>query len=283
MKTIPCVIFICSTLLLFSCKDKVEPIIQGNPNSTDTLTKINALPITLIGLDSALSGVEIINEKNVSISSFGICWDTNPLPTIKNKKITQNNYVGIFATSIIKLLPGTAYYIRAYAITPAGVVYSAQRTFATDTVIYGNLHRGGRLFHVFQPGEVGFVEDEFHGLVASDYTNLKRYVWSTIDTLLNARDSVSIPSNANANSIIAALGKGKYAANVCDSLVSRGYSDWYLPNLKEVNFYRTKISGVAIWCSTEFDKSKAYISSSNPNTRVQLKSKEYPIVAVRKF
>lgn len=272
-------------LLFFSCKEEKEELVvnQLPTDAIDTITKINTLPVTLIGMDSIECGAEIISANNVTILSSGLCWSTKPLPSINDSKSNHKFIGGIFATSINNLLPGTAYYIRAYAQTNKGIAYGTQRVFATDSIKYGNIVKGGRLFYVFVPGDDGYVEGEFHGLVATEWVNNKQYVWSKTDTLLNASDSLNINSKANADKIITALGGGVYAANVCDSLVYGGFADWYMPNYREINLIKLKLGVGRIWCSTEFNSNQAYTSHFNPKDKIKPKTSLFHIVAIRKF
>jgi hypothetical protein len=271
--------------MVFSCKKETkEPIVEQIPaDAIDTLTKLNTFPVTLIGMDSVECGAEIINTHNLQIKSAGLCWSTKPLPTISDFKTTNKVLGSAFATSIKKLLPGTIYYIRAYAQTSKGTAYGTQRVFATDTITYGKFINGGLLFYVFVPGDVGYVEGEFHGLVTTGRFNNTRFVWSAVDTLTNASDSISLFSTANANKIISVFGAGNYAAWYCDSLVYNGYSDWYMPNLREAQLLRKNVPVGLIWCSTEFDKNRAYTSSTLQRDRIQLKTKLISSIVIRKF
>ena len=68
----------------------------------------------------------------------------------------------------------------------------------------------------------------------------------------------------NSASIVEQLGEGDYAAYLCDTLISDGLSDWYLPSFEELKIiYQEKNSvdfkwfGHYYWSSSEFDSTYA--------------------------
>lgn len=280
-------IFVLFLLFYISCKKEEKYIAEpSQSNALDTITQLHTFSVTLIGMDSVECGAEILPTSQSTIYSAGLCWSKTPLPTINDSKISNTIIGGKFATIINGLYPGTIYYLRAYAKTNRGIAYGPQRVFATDTITYGKYVKGGLLFYVFAPGDPEYVEGEFHGLVTIGFLeNFYRTVWSNVDTLINSSDSTTLHSRLNSSKIINVLGTGNYAARYCDSLVFNGFTDWYLPNLKEAKLMRTKVFGNIVWTSTEFDKEKAYTSTSSKRDkdRIQLKNKEFGVEAIRKF
>lgn len=57
------------------------------------------------------------------VTEAGICWSTNPNPTIADNKTVDYVYENSFFSDPYDLLPGTTYYIRAYATNMAGTAY----------------------------------------------------------------------------------------------------------------------------------------------------------------
>jgi len=51
----------------------------------------------------------------------GICWSTNPLPTITDFSVSGGSGTGTFSCDITGLLPNTTYYARAYAMNSMGL------------------------------------------------------------------------------------------------------------------------------------------------------------------
>ena len=82
---------------------------------------------------SATSGGNITFNGGTIISERGVCWSTNPLPTIANNKTSDGNGSGIFTSTITGLTEGTTYYIRSFAVNNTGVGYGNQDTIKTLT------------------------------------------------------------------------------------------------------------------------------------------------------
>jgi uncharacterized protein (TIGR02145 family) len=77
---------------------------------------------------TAISGGEITFEGG-AVTARGVCWSTDPNPTIANSKTTDGIGIGTFTSSITGLVSGTTYYIRAYATNSAGTAYGGQLSF----------------------------------------------------------------------------------------------------------------------------------------------------------
>ena len=76
-------------------------------------------------MNSATSGGNITNDAGSFITARGIVWDTQLEPTITiNSGITNNGAgLGSYTSNITGLIPGTAYYVRAYATNSNGTEY----------------------------------------------------------------------------------------------------------------------------------------------------------------
>lgn len=105
---------------LVSCKkDKIiEPLL--------TIT-----PITNITFNSATSGGKISNGGGAVLTSRGVCWSITENPTTKNQVTSDGADVGNYVSQLTGLLPGTKYYIKAYATNLLGTGYSSQLSFTT--------------------------------------------------------------------------------------------------------------------------------------------------------
>jgi uncharacterized protein (TIGR02145 family) len=96
---------------------------------TLTTTVISALTAT-----TATSGGNITSDGGSAVTARGVCWSTTENPTISSSKTTDGTGTGAFTSSITGLLPGTTYYIRAYATNGIGTAYGTQVTVTTITV-----------------------------------------------------------------------------------------------------------------------------------------------------
>lgn len=81
---------------------------------------------------SASSGGNISNDGGASITSRGVCWsNTITSPTIANSKSIDGTGVGTYLSNLTTLLPGTTYYVRAYATNNVGTAYGNTISFTT--------------------------------------------------------------------------------------------------------------------------------------------------------
>jgi len=74
---------------------------------------------------------EVISDGGHEITERGICWGTEPYPTINTGNIAKAGSSNRFTTTITGLQPNTTYYTRAYAINQVGVGYGSQLEFTT--------------------------------------------------------------------------------------------------------------------------------------------------------
>jgi hypothetical protein len=108
---------------------------------------LTTMPINNISQFGAWSGVDVSDDGGYPITKKGICYDTNPNPTIYSQKINAPlsvgaNVMGIgyfaipsqngsFGSTNTPLLPNTTYYVRAFAENFSGLVYGNELTFTT--------------------------------------------------------------------------------------------------------------------------------------------------------
>jgi hypothetical protein len=90
-----------------------------------------------------LATVNTLNSKNISntacnidcevkydggsaVTQRGVCWSTNPNPTIANNVTNNGTGSGSFTSSITGLNANITYYCRAYATNGVGTAYGNQ-------------------------------------------------------------------------------------------------------------------------------------------------------------
>ena len=95
--------------------------------------------ISEITLNTAISGGKITNDGGGTITARGVCWGTSQSPTTKNSITTNGTGTGTFVSNLAGLLPGTTYYVRAYATNSAGTAYGNQVTFTATPVVIPTL------------------------------------------------------------------------------------------------------------------------------------------------
>ena len=113
----------------------------GNQISLTT-TNISAAPPILttssasgISTNSVTSGGTITSDGGSAVTQRGVCWSTNPNPTIANNIVNSGTGIGSFTSTLTNLNATTSYYARAYAINGVGTAYGNQISFTTPTPV----------------------------------------------------------------------------------------------------------------------------------------------------
>ena len=104
-----------------------------------------AIPQLSITLDSpyelttttatCIGDVYLEEGSNMSVILKGICWGSNPNPTLNDNYMVLGDELGHFTVTMTELNANSLYYARAYAITAMGIFYSNQRSFNTLPII----------------------------------------------------------------------------------------------------------------------------------------------------
>jgi hypothetical protein len=100
-------------------------------NGVPVLTTAAASSVTT---NSAVSGGTILSDGGAQINARGVCYSTNPNPTIANNTTSDGIGSGSFSSPLTNLLPGTTYYVRAYASTTFGTGYGGEVQFTTQNI-----------------------------------------------------------------------------------------------------------------------------------------------------
>jgi fibronectin-binding autotransporter adhesin len=87
--------------------------------------------VSAINPTAATAGGTITSNSNWPVSQRGVCWSTTAYPTVFDTKTSNGGGTGTFTSSLTGLLPGTMYYVRAYAINAMGISYGANVPFTT--------------------------------------------------------------------------------------------------------------------------------------------------------
>ena len=103
--------------------------VEGPKGATITTKGVSAITST-----SAMCGGNITDDGRSEVTARGVCWAKVEYPTISDSHTTNGTGNGEFNSEITGLESSTKYFIRAYAVNSAGVVYGQQISFNT----YGN-------------------------------------------------------------------------------------------------------------------------------------------------
>jgi hypothetical protein len=112
-----------------NCMEYYRP--SGWYSMCPKLPTLSTNAITSITGVSASSGGDISDDGGSTVTARGICWSTNPLPTLADFYTTDGLGIGSFTSSLTSLLNGTPYYVRAYATNSVGTAYGNVLSFTT--------------------------------------------------------------------------------------------------------------------------------------------------------
>ncbi|MBQ3751093.1 MAG: hypothetical protein II865_07320 [Bacteroidales bacterium] len=87
--------------------------------------------ITSVSVTSANGGGFVTNSGGSPVAMRGVCWSTNPNPTIADNHTDDGSGTGSFSSAMTDLTPNTTYFLRAYATNSVGTGYGEQITFTT--------------------------------------------------------------------------------------------------------------------------------------------------------
>jgi uncharacterized protein (TIGR02145 family) len=105
-----------------------------------SLPTIETVPVFSVFQRDALSGGTISSDGGLEILEKGIVWSTNQNPDISlSTKTNEGGNSSNFNSTISNLLPGTRYYVRAYATNSIGTAYGQEQTFVTEREAVVNL------------------------------------------------------------------------------------------------------------------------------------------------
>lgn len=236
-------------------------VFSSQPSWFGTLPSVSTATVNITGSNATSGGINV-TDGNTNILDKGICWSINPHPTIAESYSSSGSGVGNYTSNLINLLPNTTYFVRAYVTNEVGTVYGNEISFVTAPLSIGSFYQGGIVFHIFQPGDAGYVAGETHGLIAAPYDQ-PNATWGCYGAMMNTSNILG-SGLQNTFNILNTCTEPGIAARICDNLVVNGYSDWYLPSLTELSLlftYRNQVGGFSAnfyWSSSEINHYSAY-------------------------
>jgi hypothetical protein len=108
-------------LLFYSCRKDTETPVPA----------IKTADVTYISPTTATCGGIISSEGGSAVTSSGVCWSSDPLPTIEDQKTTDIPTSGSFSSAMTDLIPNAKYFVRAYATNRLGTGYGISKLFIT--------------------------------------------------------------------------------------------------------------------------------------------------------
>ena len=98
------------------------------------MATVTTKAVTAITNSTATSGGDITDAGGGTIIEKGVCWGTASGPTVSGSHTSDGGGTTTFTSNMASLLPGTVYYVRAYATNSAGTAYGNELTFTTISI-----------------------------------------------------------------------------------------------------------------------------------------------------
>ncbi|NJO92380.1 MAG: hypothetical protein HC831_27975 [Chloroflexia bacterium] len=99
--------------------------------SNTSLPTVITTVASAITTNSASSGGNVTSDGGASVTARGVCWSTDPNPTLADNFTTGGSGTGLFTSTLAGLNSNTTYYYRAYATNSNGIAYGAEYSFLT--------------------------------------------------------------------------------------------------------------------------------------------------------
>lgn len=128
----------------YGCKEKLR--------EAPVVTQTNLTSFTSTW---ALFRGEVQSSEGTSLTAHGICWSTEPDPTIDDPHTNVNgNKIGSFTSKAEGLAENTTYYVRSYATNSQGTSYGSSVSFTTQKEIESTVTDiDGNTYHTITIGQ----------------------------------------------------------------------------------------------------------------------------------
>ncbi len=150
----------------------------GNEVTFSTAAATTATVTTKVVSDpshnSASGGGDIADDGGDPITARGVCWSISTEPFVTGPHTSDGAGTGTFDSNITGLLPGTTYFVRAYATNSKGTSYGNEVTFLTDVTVATVTTKAIPEAYVYNAPGGGSITDD-----GGDPLTVRGLCWST--------------------------------------------------------------------------------------------------------
>ena len=97
---------------------------------------------TGLAAGTAILGGNVTDQGSAAVTDRGVCLSTSSNPTTADLIVLSGTGTGSFSTADARLIPNTAYYVRAYATNSVGTSYGQNQQFTTLDAFYESFEDG---------------------------------------------------------------------------------------------------------------------------------------------
>ena len=178
----------------------------GTVYSTDVTFTTPANPVVTtnsvhnITNSSAIGGGTVVYDGGIQITDRGVCWSTQPDPTLDDYSFSAGIGTGDFTCVLSDLENNTIYYVRAYAINNLGTVYGESVSFSTNDSTFtcgvSNIYDyDGNFYHTVAIGTQCWMKENMRSTHFPDGTLIP------LSATALATDAARCYPNGNANNV----------------------------------------------------------------------------------
>ncbi len=147
------------------------------------LPVVTTMDVTDIMDNSARCGGVVLDDGGREIISKGIVWGRSFNPTIElHAKTDEGPGVSEYISNLTDLRSGTAYYVRAYAVTEVGVSYGEQKHLLTPGEIESIVLPSANSFIITESGTYSFTTTKGNSSETIGDAASAEVLWETFGT-----------------------------------------------------------------------------------------------------
>jgi hypothetical protein len=106
---------------------------QFTTSSIIVAPTVTTTSVSGVTISTASTGGIITSDGGGSVTARGVVYSTSSNPVISGNHTSDGTGTGTFISNLTGLIPGTLYYVRAYAINSTGISYGSQVSFMTTS------------------------------------------------------------------------------------------------------------------------------------------------------
>jgi hypothetical protein len=230
---------------------------DGSATGTIVYQESHSLTSNAQGLVSCVVGNGVVSQGNFANINWGsgskflqVMMGTTDLGTQQMLSVPYALYSE--DVSVRVSLTGDSLFIGDQVSIVPGVS-------AANDIQVGDLYQGGYVAYLFQPGDLGYMANERHGIIVS-ISDLGSTEWGCDGTFVLGTEYGVGFGQENSNAIISnSCGLGNTAADLCSNYSYGGNSDWFLPSFDELMLIYNNLHNVipfsydSYWSSTQQD------------------------------